>query len=101
MFTYGIWTTSNQMNFQDLNFSPTQTTHKIRLALEGNNRALKKKNLKNLLITSIDKDKPWGLFYGACQGTQAICGFGMFFFNDTSYYFLLRYATRQGTNNHA
>ena len=66
MFTYGIWTTSNQMNFQDLDFSSAQATHKIIVALEGNTRALKTKNLKNLLMPSIDKEKPWGLFYGAC-----------------------------------
>jgi hypothetical protein len=44
MFTYGIWTTNNQMNFEDLDFTLAQATHKIRVALEGNNRALKKKN---------------------------------------------------------
>jgi hypothetical protein len=54
------------MNFQDLDFSPAQATHKIIVALEGNTRALKTKNLKNLLMPSIDKEKPWGLFYGAC-----------------------------------
>jgi hypothetical protein len=54
------------MNFQDSDFTPTQATHKIRVALEGNTRNLKTKKFKNLLMPSIDKEKPWSFFDEAC-----------------------------------
>jgi len=50
-------------------------------------------------LPSIDCEVPWGYFDGASQGGSATRGDGAVPFMDSSFYFHLKYAAGEGTNN--
>jgi len=85
--------------FQDQELSPAQLTHKIRLVMKININIPKERSTRCLLMWSIDQEIPWCFFDIVFLGTTCICGVGTTLFPDSSHFLLLKYVTREGTNN--
>jgi len=60
----------------------------------------KEKNPIILLIPSIDHDKSWGFFEGACQGTSGKCEARISLLIAPSHFSLMKYVVWKWTNNH-
>ena len=61
------------MIFQEIDMTPAQVSHKIRISFEGSWKTREEKTRIILKGPKIDFEKFWGFFDKACKGSPGMC----------------------------
>jgi hypothetical protein len=99
--SWGIWLAWNTSLFENKEYPTVKVSQQTLALLQFYKVTPSLRTTRLILNESINKQKPWGYFDGACQGPNNLCGLGFILHFSEAHYIYGKAKLGQGSNNTA